>query len=300
MSFQLSPDREYFWDGSQWVRAVSPDGRWRWDGTDWRPAQHLPRSHRRLAALIGASVLVALVIAGIGVFAVTRLVPLEQSGLASFGLVCKGSADPAGAPVASGDTLCGYHLGAAAVTASCDGASVPTGLRARQETTAGEISEYDMVVDAEGCDLDTPLHSTIWLETRDVAPADVVVVADYVPHSDWGLIGITIGCDVTCLDFFIDPAGIYRLEEDRGKGNWHTVARGALPVFTISHLDQLNRLVVRYRDHGVQAFLNGYAVLRTTINVSLTSGLVSVYSDDRVGTEPARLHVRTLDVFAST
>jgi hypothetical protein len=32
----LSPDRQWYWDGSGWVPAVSPDGYWRWDGSRWQ------------------------------------------------------------------------------------------------------------------------------------------------------------------------------------------------------------------------------------------------------------------------
>ena len=32
---QLSPDGNYYWDGSQWQTTLSPDGAYRWNGTAW-------------------------------------------------------------------------------------------------------------------------------------------------------------------------------------------------------------------------------------------------------------------------
>ena len=32
---QFSTDRQWWWDGHQWLSAVSPDGRYRWDGVAW-------------------------------------------------------------------------------------------------------------------------------------------------------------------------------------------------------------------------------------------------------------------------
>jgi hypothetical protein len=216
--------------------------------------------------------------------------------------VCKGSADPAGSPVSSGDTVCGYRLGATQVAASCDGPQIPAGTRAWQEAkNESNATEYDMQVDPEGCDLDTPLGTTIWLQTAQPTGPDVVVLSDFVPHTDWGAIGVELACnDATCVNFYIDPAGVYRLDEMRAYGQWSTVARGALPPFTISHLNRLNRMVVRYRDRSVQAFLDGYQVVRATTSLLHAAGYVSVYSNDVVGTEPALVHVRTFDVFAST
>ena len=71
----LSPDRNWYWDGSQWLPAVSPDGRHRWDGARWWPLSQ-PASpgrwvRRGLSAVAG---LVLLVAAG----ALTLLVLLAQ------------------------------------------------------------------------------------------------------------------------------------------------------------------------------------------------------------------------------
>ena len=35
----LSPDGNWWWDGSQWTSTVSQDGNWRWDGRRWIPNQ---------------------------------------------------------------------------------------------------------------------------------------------------------------------------------------------------------------------------------------------------------------------
>ena len=35
----MSPDGQWWWDGTQWRTAVSDDGRWRWTGTAWTPTE---------------------------------------------------------------------------------------------------------------------------------------------------------------------------------------------------------------------------------------------------------------------
>jgi hypothetical protein len=32
---QVSPDGQWFWDGTSWLTTLSPDGAWRWDGRIW-------------------------------------------------------------------------------------------------------------------------------------------------------------------------------------------------------------------------------------------------------------------------
>ena len=34
---QLSPDRNHYWNGREWVSTISPDGKQRWNGTAWVP-----------------------------------------------------------------------------------------------------------------------------------------------------------------------------------------------------------------------------------------------------------------------
>ena len=32
---QVSPDGQWFWDGTSWLTTLSPDGKWRWNGSVW-------------------------------------------------------------------------------------------------------------------------------------------------------------------------------------------------------------------------------------------------------------------------
>ena len=38
---QFSPDRNWWWNGSQWISILSPDGRHRWTGTAWVPVRKM-------------------------------------------------------------------------------------------------------------------------------------------------------------------------------------------------------------------------------------------------------------------
>src|SRR3982751_6218635 len=129
MPVQLCPDGRYYWDGARWVSAVSADGAWRWDGTAWRPAGRPVRVRSQMAVLIAAGVVIALLVGGLGVFGFVRLVANAQRSLQSqFAPSCSANGT-AGHDLAVGDTVCGYRLGEAQITAACDVGAVPDGLR---------------------------------------------------------------------------------------------------------------------------------------------------------------------------
>lgn len=52
ISGQMSPDREYVWNGEAWIPAVSPDGNYRWDGSRWIPSPALARRPRSSGAVL--------------------------------------------------------------------------------------------------------------------------------------------------------------------------------------------------------------------------------------------------------
>lgn len=304
MSGELSPDGNYYWDGVQWARAISPDGAWRWDGRGWRPAAAPPARERsnRWVVAIAAGVVVAIVLGALVVAGLVRVVANAQHSLQSqFSPACAANAT-AGHDVAAGDTLCGYPLGAAQLAAACTTGVAPDGLRAwrRNGTTSSAVSA-DITVDASGCELSAPVGSEFWLQTATSQSADVVAVADYVPATDWGALGIELACNnATCLSLAIDPAGVYRIDEAQGPHTWKNLARGALPFGTVSRLGQPNRLVMRLSGRGVQVYLNGYFVVRITTGLLHGSGYISFYNSNTVGTEPAEAHLQTLYVFASS
>jgi hypothetical protein len=297
MPYPLSPDRQYYWDGARWVSAVTPDGAWRFDGTAWRPAAGRPRANDRVSAIVAVGVVAALLLAGLAVFGVVHFV---QSSLQSqFVPSCSANAT-AGADVAEGDTICGYRLGAAQVTADCTPFSrVPDGLAAwRRDAPGSDAVSTEVTADASGCALEAAPGSSVWLQTAKAQPPDVIVVADYIPGTDWGLLGVDVACTKAgCVILAIDPAGVYRIDEARSATDSRNIARGALPLATISRLGQPNRLVVRYLGHDIAVFLNGYFVVRTTTELLHSPGGVSFYLDDHIGSQWAAAHVRKLDVF---
>ena len=303
MSGELSPDGNYYWDGVQWARAISPDGAWRWDGRAWRSASGRPVRVRsqRAVVLIAAGVVVALVVAGLAVTGIIHLVGNAQRSLQTqFSPACAANG-AAGHDVAAGDTLCGYTLGAEQLAAVCNSGVVPDGLRAwRRVGTTSQAVSVDITVDAAGCELSAPAGTALWLESSTSESADVVAVADYVPSTDWGALGIELACNgVTCLSLAIDPAGVYRVDEEHAPHTWKNLARGALPLGTVSRLGQPNRLVMRLSGRAVQVYLNGYSVVRISTGLLHGSGYISFYNSNTVGTQPAEAHLQALDVFAS-
>lgn len=85
---QLSPDGEWFWDGSGWHPAYSPDRRWRWDGSRWLPVgppqaqrwRYEPTEWTRRVQLIVLAVLVAGGAVGLLILP-TVVLPLMQHSL---------------------------------------------------------------------------------------------------------------------------------------------------------------------------------------------------------------------------
>lgn len=69
-----SPDRRYWWDGSQWLLAVSRDGQLWFDGTEWRPnpltPPGIPLVPTRWTRALQAAV-VAVTLLGFGSFVAT-------------------------------------------------------------------------------------------------------------------------------------------------------------------------------------------------------------------------------------
>lgn len=84
---QLSPDGEWFWDGTEWRVAYSPDRRWRWDGRSWVPTWPQPPQRwrfeptewtRRLQVTVIALLAVG-ILTGIAAFPAIVLPALQQS-----------------------------------------------------------------------------------------------------------------------------------------------------------------------------------------------------------------------------
>jgi hypothetical protein len=66
-SLPLSPDGNWFWNGSSWITSIHPNGHWRWTGSKWEPiAQRVDQG----TAMTGISVAAGCVFFAVLVFAV--------------------------------------------------------------------------------------------------------------------------------------------------------------------------------------------------------------------------------------
>jgi len=300
MSGQLSPDGNYYWDGTHWASVFSPDGAWRWDGRAWQSSSASRRRSPRTLALIAVAVVVALLAGGLVVIGLVRVVGGAQQSLQSqFVRTCAANGTAAH-DVAAGDTVCGYRLGATVLAAACSaGGGVPDGLQAWLRIgSSGSKAATDITSDEMGCELDPDAGYVKWFATTNSEPADIVVIADYVPGTDWGLVGIDLGCTTaSCVGLSMDPAGAYRIDEKRAEGDQKNIAKGVLPVAAVSRLGELNRVVVRYSHRSMQVFLDGYSVVKTTVSADHTSGDVLFVMNDVIGTQQAIVHLRSLQVF---
>ena len=305
MAGQLSPDGNYYWDGSQWARAVTPDGAWRWDGVAWRPAAQRQRSRAgtQTAALIAAGSIVALLALGGGAFALSRLVlqnvqvPVHAltSPSESTSKACSDNAI-AGSPLTEGATLCGRQLGSSLVAADCTSlTSLPSELTAEETLSPNaDWTPADVGMDSSGCHMDPAPKVDIAIDSNDEAQPNLVIVADFVPVNSVGSVGVRVACstDGSCLDVMINGDETYSLAEGVPNGGWDDLKDGGL-VDSRMHFGKPNRLIMRFVDGVVTVYLNGSEVTHTTPDRAQTSGFYGFYADnsgDGTLTQHVQLH----------
>jgi cytochrome bd-type quinol oxidase subunit 2 len=82
---QLSPDRNYYWDGRAWISSISPDGMYRWDGARWiaaspQPESRQPASRTLWVVLLAVALAVLTCSGGLTVYTVQFTSNCSQGG----------------------------------------------------------------------------------------------------------------------------------------------------------------------------------------------------------------------------
>ena len=300
MSAQLSPDGQYYWDGTKWVRAVSADGSWRWDGTAWRPARRPANVNAQAAALIAGGVVAALILAGVGYVALSRVFANVQHNVHSAVTPACTTTGSAGHALAQGDSLCGRELGSPLVFADCTTqTSLPTALVAEMTSASGGSTwtPANVGMDSGGCEMVAQPDQNVAIDSTEVADASVVLVADFVPADATGSLGVRIACsqDGSCLDVMLNGDETYSLAEGVPNADWKTLKEGSLANAYLRYGHE-NRLIIRFAGGVVSVFLNGYEVTHAQPDIPQESGYYGFYVDNG-DSKPERVQLHRMYVF---
>jgi hypothetical protein len=305
---ELSPDRLYYWDGARWLSAVSPDGAWRWDGSSWRAAgETAPRTRAsRLPWLIAGGTIVALVMAGIGVYYAVGFVMrssqrvLQSSGLAS----CNSALAQPGAALSEGKSLCGGTLGSEYLLADCTlTAGTPSGIQVWEKSykpTEGDWTKTTVTAGSDGCNLAAPPDVDLSFDTASKQPAKTVVVADFTYAASAGSVGIQLACSqsASCVDISMFQEGLYSLDEGRPNDGWDRLSKGLAFGVTFRQ-GAPNRMILRLSGRHVSVYLNGKGVTQADTSRVQSPGIVDFYLDNRGGPDTEMVWLQRLYVFES-
>ncbi len=302
MSGELSPDRQYYWDGSRWANAVTPDGAWRWDGAAWKQPGKTSRMTPRLAVLVAVGAVAALLLAGVGLAFVIRLVNNEQAAIqARIGPACAANG-LAGASVAEGATVCGRKLGLSIVSTDCTKISaLPSSLVAVHiQGTGNDWSPADVGLDSSGCELTAQPDEIVAINSNDVQSPVIVLIADFVPIDASGAVGLRLACSTSasCVDIGIYPDQAYSLDEAASKDTWKNLTHGPL-VFTQLNVGRENRLILRFAGGVASVYLNGFEVTHATPTQAQLSGYFAFYAQNEASTAVEHITLHRLYVFQS-
>lgn len=299
MAGELSPDRLFYWDGTQWVSAVSADGAWRWNGVAWHPAPHPELSGRRQSGwLIAVLVTAAVFIASIGVYyAVGAASHVAQRFLVT---TCGSHEAQPGVALRSGDTLCGARLGNELLLADCTVSSgAPAGINVSQRTSEDVWVHPTVTSSNEGCELAAQPNNVLSFDTSDVMPASQVVVVDFKVTAMAGILGVELACgDGQCIDASFFGYGLYRMDEEYG-GDWTTLARGYSLSGPQPQGGQTSRMIFRLQGRNAFVFLNGSQVMDVHIAHDKPAGDDNFYLDNLHGLDLESVLLQRMYVFAS-
>jgi hypothetical protein len=306
MTGQLSPDGNYYWDGVQWARAISPDGAWRWDGNTWKSATAAKGGGLSVgvAALISAGVIVALVVAGVGIFGVSRLLNNGAQSLQSHLSPACTASGMAGGAATQGTSVCGRKLGFPVVGVDCTAIStLPSALVAEEVASAtADWSPADVGIDQHGCEMVAQPDEDLAIDSSDIASPDIVMIADFVPLNALGGVGLRLACtqDGSCIDVSIFSDESFSLDEGTtGQDSWKNLTQGSL-VFGTMHFNQQNRLILRFVDGVASVFLNGYLVTQATPDIAQSSGFFGFYISDQESSAAEKVQLQRLLIFQAT
>ncbi len=304
MSGQLSPDRNFYWDGARWVSAVSPDGAWRWDGQAWQPSgtPRRPGGTGRIVVLVALAAAVALVVTGAGVFAFARIIVDQQQNLQSSLSPACGAGGLPGSPVTEGETVCGRRVGLSITSVDCvSSRTLPSDLVAEHiAPSASAWTPTDVGMDIGGCELVAQQGEIVAIDSTSDEPSGMTLIADFAAVDSTGSVGLRLACaqDASCIDIALYPDGTYELDEGDRSGNWKTLKSGAL-VFSRVRPHVESRLILRFVDGVASVYLNGFEITHVTPDLTQQPGFIGFYADDGDGSQSEHVQLRRMYAFAS-
>ena len=254
------------------------------------------------AALIAAGVIVALVVAGGGIFGLSRLLSNGARSIQSqLGPACT-SSGMADGEVAEGTSVCGQKLGFPLVRAECTTiTALPSSLVAEEiSPPSSDWTPADIGIDQQGCEMVAQPDADLAIDSADIASPDIVMIADFVPLNALGRVGLRLGCtqDGSCIDISIFADETFSLDEGTPGDSWKNLTTGSL-VLGYMHFNQPNRLILRFVDGVASVFLNGYAVTQAKPDIAQSSGYFGFYVDDQQTSVAEKVQLRRLLVFSS-
>jgi hypothetical protein len=306
MSGEMSPDRNYYWDGQGWKPAASPDGAWRWDGAAWRPSgapAPAPRS-RQAPWMIALAAVATLLVGGVGIWMMAGFIYTRSHALQApdFSISCAGTNAHAGAALSTGDVLCGQRLGAAYYQGDCTRTGgMPSGAGAWQ--TSGSSSTFQpttLAGDSTGCTMEARPAQQIEVSTSDTQPPSTVAVVDFVPLNRSGGEGVQVACttDASCIDCSIYQDGSYSLDQGIPNGKFDNLTQGDASLFGGQpKVGVANRMVLRLSGTEVTVFMNGNEVTSATTTRAQGPGYVTFYVDDGGSTTTETVKLQRILVF---
>lgn len=308
MPGELSPDRNFYWDGQRWISATSPDGAWRWDGGAWRPAASATRRRQPwLASAVALMVTVSVVLGVIGIYfagkAFINASPRFLPG--GLGSVCNSPLSQPGAALKSGDSVCGGTLGVEDMLADCTlSDAAPSGITVWESTyqgaSSGDWTKTTVSATSQGCNLSAPSNVFLNFETSARQPAQTVVVADFVWEASQNNIGIRLACtaEASCVDLSMFSEGLYTVFEGRPNDGWDTLSKGVSFAGTFRQ-GAANRMILRLKGRHVSGFMNGADVVEVDTHRAQSSGFISFYLDNRDAGVDETVWLQRLYIFES-
>lgn len=308
MAGELSPDGNFYWDGQRWTSATSPDGAWRWDGATWRPARSARGRKPWFATAVALTVTVSIVLGVIGIYYAGRALinaspRFFQGG--AFSSTCGSPLTQPGAPLSSGDSLCGGTLGIEDVMADCTLASgAPAGMTLWQKTydgnNASDWTKTSVSSSPDGCNLSAAPNVYLSFETTARQPAETVVVADFVWEASQNNVGLRLACsaEASCVDLSMFSEGLFSLDEGRPNDGWDTLSKG-FSLAAAFRQGSPNRMILRLHGRHVSGYLNGVDVVQADTHRVQSPGYVDFYLDNRDATVNETVWLQRLYVFES-
>jgi hypothetical protein len=301
---ELSPDKQHYWDGVRWTRAVSPDGAWQWDGSSWQPSSSGLRKPR-LGLTVAAIVVVAVVVTSFGLFKVGHwVIAKTQSYLQTngVGVACPEAGAKAGAPLAEGDVLCGRHLGASYIRIDCLAPGTPSSGQFLDAVGDGSWESVTETSDGSGCPLDAQPNHERMLSSVDQEPASSTLVVDFTAQGWEGGVGVQVACSErqSCIDFSLFGDGYWSLDQGNTGNKFDNLTSGQLGTFTGSRVPETGtayRIIIRLSGRAAEVFLDGRELTHASATVDQGTGFATFYVDGRDTTNGESVDVQRMFLF---